>query len=211
MIQIFPKPTVSITVNQFGIGGKNCSITDQDRTIIQNRCKNFLVIQFLIHQRAQVKRRKFIEAVRIARPDVILAPPAGMRDYNQDHDMTGYLAFQARVLATVKASKTEHDIIDHIPPLFYCTPLGGMCSNYHPQYFVDISEEFEDKMNMFKCHDSQQGDWCRDAFGVSYNDILKNENEYYASMCGTPNVQYVEAFELCERWPVIAGAHKLLP
>ncbi|MCI5701084.1 MAG: hypothetical protein MR308_12010 [Lachnospiraceae bacterium] len=134
-----------------------------------------------------------------------------MRDYNQDHDMTGYLAFQARVLATVKASKTEHDIIDHIPPLFYCTPLGGMCSNYHPQYFVDISEEFEDKMNMFKCHDSQQGDWCRDAFGVSYNDILKNENEYYASMCGTPNVQYVEAFELCERWPVIAGAHKLLP
>ena len=154
-------------------------------------------------------RLKFIEAVRIARPDQIFAPPSN-RDYNQDHDVTGYLAFVARVLATVKAIKTEHDVIDHIPPLFYCTPMG-MSNSYHPQYFVDITNEFEDKMKMFKCHDSQQGDWCRDAFGVSYNDILKNECEYYASVCGTPNVEYVEAFEICEKWPIIAGAHTLLP
>ena len=154
-------------------------------------------------------RLKFIEAVRIARPDVIFAPPSN-RDYNQDHYATGYLAFHARVLATVKAIKTEHDVIDHIPPLFYCTPMG-MSSSFHPQYFVDITNEFEDKMKMFKCHDSQQGDWCKDAFGVSYNDILKSECTYYASVCGTPKVEYVEAIEICERWPIIAGAHTLLP
>ncbi len=155
-------------------------------------------------------RLKFIEAVRIARPDVIFAPPAGNRDYNQDHDITGYLAFEARVLATVKAILPDIPVIDHIPPLFYCTPMG-LCHNYNPQYFVDITEEYEDKMKMFKCHDSQQGDWCRDAFGVSYNDILTNEVKYWASCAGTPGVEYVEAFELCERWPIIAGAHKLLP
>ena len=158
----------------------------------------------------EATRLKFIEAVRIARPDVILAPPAGLRDYNQDHDTTGYLAFQARVLATVKAIKTEHDVIDHIPPLFYCTPMGH-CSEYRPQYFVDITDTYEDKVKMFKCHDSQQGDWCRDAFGVSYNDILESECNYYAAVCGTPNVTKVEAFELCDRWPIIAGAHKFLP
>ena len=85
-------------------------------------------------------RLKFIEAVRIARPDVIFAPPAGMRDYNQDHDTTGYLAFQARVLATVKAILPEIPVIDHIPPLFWCQP-SGLARNFNPQYFVDITEE----------------------------------------------------------------------
>ena len=155
-------------------------------------------------------RLKFIEVVRMVRPDVIFTHPAGMRDYNQDHDMTGYLAFQARVLATVKAIETEHDVIDHIPPLFYYQP-DGMAHTFRPQYFVDITEEFDDRMKMFKCHESQHGDWCDDAFGISYCNILESDAKYYASVCGTPKVQYAEAFELCDRWPIIAGAHKLLP
>ena len=154
-------------------------------------------------------RLKFIEAVRIARPDVILAPPP-FKDYNQDHDITGYLAFEARVLASVKAITTEHEVMGHVPPMFYCTPMG-YSDTYHPQYFVDITETFRGKVDMFMCHDSQQGDWCRDAFGVAYIDILENENKYWASMCGTPGVEYVEAFSICEKWPIIAGAHKLLP
>ncbi len=157
----------------------------------------------------EATRLKFIDAVRQAKPDVIFAPlPWG--DYNQDHDITGYMAFEARVLATVKAIETEHEIIDHIPPLFYCQP-SGLSKDFKPQYFVDITEEMDDRMKMFKCHDSQQGDWCKDAFGVSYCDMSEADARYYASCCGTPNVEYVEAFQLCERWPIIAGAHKLLP
>lgn len=154
-------------------------------------------------------RLKFIEAVRVARPDVILAPPP-FKDYNQDHDITGYMAFEARVLASVKAIKTEHEVMGHVPAMFYCTPMG-YSDSYHPQYFVDITDVFNGKVDMFMCHDSQQGDWCKDAFGVSYIEILKNENKYWASMCGTPGVGYVEAFSICEKWPIIAGAHKLLP
>ena len=154
-------------------------------------------------------RLKFIEAVRAARPDVILAPPP-YRDYNQDHDITGYMAFEARVLATVKAIKTEHDVIDHIPPMFYCAPFG-YADTYHPQYFVDITDTFEDKMAMYKCHESQVGDWGKDAFGISYTDEMENDCKYWASMCGTPSVEYVEVFSICEKWPIIAGAHKLLP
>ncbi|MBE6870474.1 MAG: PIG-L family deacetylase [Ruminococcaceae bacterium] len=156
-------------------------------------------------------RMAFIEAIRMARPDVILAPPKGNKDYNQDHDICGYLAFECRVLATVKLMETEHPVIDHLPPLFYCTALGGLSDKTNPQYFVDVTDTFDTKMKMFACHASQQGDWCRDAFGVSYADMIVNENKFYASACGTAGVSYVEAFTLATDWPIIAGAHKLLP
>ena len=152
---------------------------------------------------------KFIEAVRIARPDVILAPPPYV-DYNQDHDITGYMAFEARVLASVKLIETASPNTDKVPPMFYCTP-HGLSDKYHPQYFVDITDTFADKVKMFHCHATQQGEWCKDAFGVNYADALERENRYFASACGTPGVEYVEAYSLCTNWPVIAGAHKLLP
>jgi len=155
-------------------------------------------------------RMKFIEAVRIARPDVIFCPPP-WKDYNQDHDITGYLTFEARILATVKLMETEHAVIDHIPALFYCTPHGGFPTKTMPQYFVDITDTFDTKKKMFECHASQQGEWCKDAFGVDYVEMMVRENKFYAAACGTKGVEYVEAFTLCTDWPVIAGAHKMLP
>ena len=155
-------------------------------------------------------RMAFIDAVREARPDVIFAPPA-YKDYNQDHDICGYLAFEARVLATVKLMETAHPVIDHLPPLFTCTALGGLANKTYPQYFVDITDTFETKKKMFNCHASQAGAWSKDAFGVSYLEMLEAENKFYAAACGTPGVQYVEAFSLVTEWPAIAGAHKFLP
>ena len=155
-------------------------------------------------------RMDFIEVMRAARPDVVFAPPPFL-DYNQDHDATGYLAFQARILSTVKLMATKHDVVDHIPAMFYCMPAGSLQNRISPQYFVDITDTFETKLKMFQCHASQQGDWCRDAFGVDYADMIVRANEYFAAACGTPGVNYVEAFTLCTDWPVICGAHRLLP
>jgi LmbE family N-acetylglucosaminyl deacetylase len=155
-------------------------------------------------------RMAFIEAVRHARPDVIFSHPP-YRDYNQDHDITGYLAFQARILATVKLMETESPVIDRIPPIFYCLPAGGLSTKVKPQYFVDITNEFDTKLAMFHCHASQQGEWCKDAFGVDYAEQIRHTNRFYASACGTSGVEYVEAFELGTDWPICAGAHTLLP
>ena len=155
-------------------------------------------------------RMAFIEAVRYARPDVIFAPPP-FKDYNQDHDITGYLAFQARILATVKLMETASPVIERIPPMFYCTPAGGLPTRINAQYFVDVTDYFDTRMAMWKCHASQHGDWCKDAFGIDYTEMLYAEAKFYASACGTPHVEYVEAFSLCTDWPVIAGAHTLLP
>ena len=155
-------------------------------------------------------RMAFIEAVRFARPDVIFAPPP-FKDYNQDHDITGYLAFEARILATVKLMETEHPVIDHIPPMFYCMPTGYMTTKLAPQYYVDITDSFETKAAMFDCHKSQTGEWFKDAFGVDALTFLRTPDKFFASACGTPGVEYVEAFTLCTDWPIIADAHKLLP
>ena len=107
--------------------------------------------------------------------------------------------------------ETESPVIDHIPPMFYCVPVGNMPHKTNPQYFVDISDVFDTKLAMYHCHKSQQGEWCQDAFGVDYAKMLKDDDKFYASACGTPGVEYVEAYTLCTDWPIIAGAHKLLP
>jgi LmbE family N-acetylglucosaminyl deacetylase len=154
-------------------------------------------------------RLKFIDAVRVAKPDVIFAPPY-MQDYNPDHDITGYLAFIARINASIKLIETEHEPHTKVPAMFFALPFG-ISAAYSPEYFVDITDTFQFKMDMFLCHASQQGEWCKDAFGVNYAEILERENKALAASCGTPGVDYVEAFMLCKTWPIIAGAYKLLP
>lgn len=155
-------------------------------------------------------RIKFIDAVRIARPDVIFAPPY-FQDYNPDHDYTGYLAFIARVNATIKLIKTNHEPTTKVPPMFFCTPFGVGYTSYKPEYFVDITDTFETKTKLFGCHVSQQGDWCKDAWGVEYTKMLEYENRAFASQCGTAGTEFVEAFMLCKTWPAVAGAYKFLP
>ena len=154
-------------------------------------------------------RLMFIDVVRQAKPDVIFAPPY-YRDYNPDHDITGYLAFIARVNASIKLIETEHEAHTKVPPMFFAAPFG-ISSTFTPEYFVDITNEAQFKMDMFLCHASQQGEWCKDAFGVNYAEIMDRENKALAATCGTPGVDSVEAFMLCKTWPIIAGAYKLLP
>jgi LmbE family N-acetylglucosaminyl deacetylase len=153
-------------------------------------------------------RLKFIDAIRIARPDVMFSHEP-YNDYNQDHDITGYLAFTARILSVVKLIETGHETCAKVPAYFYYTTLAIM--NFISEYYVDITDTFEMKQKLFLCHDSQQGDWCRDAFGVSYMEMMESESKLLATQAGTPGCSYAEGFKLCKSWPAIAGAYKLLP
>ncbi len=155
-------------------------------------------------------RLKFIDAVRQAKPDVIFTHPYH-QDYNPDHDVTGYLSFIARINATIKLIETEHEPHSFVPPMFFYTPHGQAYGSYSPEYFVDITETFQNKLDSFKAHASQHGPWCRDAFGVEYEKLIIHEGQSLAAQCGTPGVEYVEAFMLCKTWPIKAEAHKLLP
>ena len=96
-----------------------------------------------------------------------------------------------------------------VPALFNYSTLA-FCK-FIPEYYVDITDTYATKKQMFLCHDSQQGDWCRDAFGVNYVDMMESEAKLAATQAGTPGCEYAEVFKLCKSWPTIAGAYKLLP
>ncbi len=153
-------------------------------------------------------RLKFIDTVRIAKPDIIFSHDP-YNDYNQDHNTTGYLAFVTRVLAGIKLIETEHPPTEKMAALFHYTTLGIL--NFACEYYVDITDTYETKKKLFECHSSQHGDWCRDAFGVAYMDMMEAEAKLLAVQAGTPGCTYAEGFKLCKTWPTIAGAYKLLP
>ncbi len=155
-------------------------------------------------------RLRMIDCVRKAQPDVMFAPPY-LRDYNPDHDVTGYLAFIARINAGIPLIKTDHEPTKKIPPMFCCVPNGMSYTNFAPDHFVDITRVWEKKLEIARCHKSQCENWSNDFFGYSSIKKFEAENRYFASQCGTPGVEFVEAFMNQRTFPMIAGAYKFLP
>jgi len=155
-------------------------------------------------------RLLMIDAVRQARPDVIFAPPY-MSDYNPDHDMTGYLAYIARINASIHLIKTNHPPTDKIPPLFMCTPSGLSYTTYIPDHFVDITSVWEKKVALAQCHESQYKHHSVSSMVYKLTKKFEAENRYYASQCGTPEVEFVEAFMNQRTYPMVVEAYKYLP
>jgi len=155
-------------------------------------------------------RLMMIDAVREADPDVIFAPPY-FRDYNPDHDIAGYLAFIARVNASIPLIKTKHPPTNKICPMFMWIPGGMSYSTYVPDHFIDITSVWEKKLELAACHESQHKYWGGDMFGYRLAKKFEAENRYFASQCGTPGVEFVEAFMNQRTFPMVANAYKYLP
>ena len=153
-------------------------------------------------------RDAFIDAVRVAQPDVMFSLDK-LNEYNPDHDIAAYMAFIARINATIPLIKTAHEPTKFIPPMFVCPPAGFM--NFEPEYYVDISDTFETKLAMWNCHESQHGEWLEAAFGVDTTAAMTRQMQQYAYQTGS-GIKYAEAFKLCKTWPIgAAEPHKLLP
>lgn len=96
-------------------------------------------------------RHRFIDAIRRARPDVIITHYHA--DYGSDHNNTLVLARDASLYATVPTIKTNHAALPRIPLLYMMEPLAGF--GFQPQVYVDITRTFETKRRMLECHRSQ--------------------------------------------------------
>lgn len=115
-------------------------------------------------------RRVVIEAVRKARPDVVItAPPV---DYMPDHEETSRLVRDACFTAAVPNYKTRQwdpaPALGHIPALYYCDPIEGTGwygEAVEPHFVVDVSDVFERKLEMLACHASQR-EWLRRQHGM---------------------------------------------
>jgi LmbE family N-acetylglucosaminyl deacetylase len=141
-------------------------------------------------------RRRTTEAVRKARPDIVLtAPPV---DYMSDHEMTSRLVRDACFMAPTPNYATH--LADPAPPLkkiphlYYVDAIEGM--DYFgrpiaPEFILDISATFELKRQMLACHASQRG-WLLKQHGI--DEYLDSCERWSAARGKEIGVQYGEAF-----------------
>jgi N-acetylglucosamine malate deacetylase 1 len=141
-------------------------------------------------------RRRVTEAIRRARPNVVItAPPV---DYMADHEVTSRLVRDALFSASVPFYKTHEwdaaPATEKIPHLYYCDPIEGVDWYGQPvpyDFVVDISTTLDLKLKMLAAHDSQRS-WLRRQHGV--DEYLDNCKAWSATRGQAIGTAYGEAF-----------------
>lgn len=141
-------------------------------------------------------RRRVTEAVRRARPDIILtAPPV---DYMSDHEFTSRLVRDAAFNAPIRNFHTHQwepaPPIGHVPHLYYVDAIEGIDpfgQPVAPEFYVDISATIELKRRMLACHESQRG-WLLKQHGI--DEYLRKMEEWSARRGAEVGVAFAEAF-----------------
>lgn len=141
--------------------------------------------------------KTYVDLVRRTNPDVIITHDRD--DYVHDHSNVGELVYRAAIWASVaNIPDTKYEPIGHIPTVFYFETVGTH-RIAPPDHYVDITQEFEQKVVAFKQHESQHGDFLEKQFGVKdwfeYVEVL---NKMRGFQCGC---KYAEAFRVVQTWP----------
>ncbi|MDG0812731.1 PIG-L deacetylase family protein [Cohnella rhizosphaerae] len=156
--------------------------------------------EFLFHDKET--RLLFIDAIRQAQPDVMFVHSTN--DYHPDHRICGEIASDCRIPATVRLIETAHPHLDKVPHVFIMDNIGSI--GFDPELYVDITDVFETKCRMQRCHESQDA-WVQHLYGI---DIVTHMAKS-ATMRGMAiGVKYAEAFRTLPMYPVTGGPH-LLP
>ena len=148
------------------------------------------------------QRVRVTEAIRLARPDVVLAHSAN--DYMTDHVEASRLAFDASFLATLPLYETASPHLPEVPALVYMETVTG--NDFVPVEFVDISAHIETKLTALGRHQSQLR-WLADHDGVDMLDQIRTVSRYRGLQCG---VEYAEGFIPCNVW-LRARTMRVLP
>ena len=111
-------------------------------------------------------RRRVVEALRLARPEIVLA--ASPADYLCDHEAASALVRDACFCAPMPNYRSAGPPLEVIPHLYWMDPLGGVDREgalVRPDFVVDVSAVFECKCEMLGRHASQR-EWLRRHHGV---------------------------------------------
>jgi LmbE family N-acetylglucosaminyl deacetylase len=156
--------------------------------------------EFLID--SQETRMSIIDAIRIARPDVVFCH--WRQDYNPDHSISGMIVDECLHMAGVPNIKTGAVPTDHIPPLYFMDTMAGI--GFEPELYVDISSVFDRKVEAVRKHASQNL-WMKDLFGYEMESFLEIPARFRGLQAG---VKMAEAFRPSYRWGRMFTRH-LLP
>lgn len=147
-------------------------------------------------------RIRFIDLIRQTKPDVMFVHSAN--DYHPDHRISGQVALDARIPASVRLVETLYPACDKIPHVFLMDNIGGC--EFEPELFVDITDVYDIKLQMALQHESQDA-WVKGLYGVGLTDNM----EKLALRRGEENhSKYAEAFRSLKTYP-ITGGQDMLP
>jgi LmbE family N-acetylglucosaminyl deacetylase len=142
-------------------------------------------------------RRRVTEALRRARPDIVLtAPPA---DYMSDHEFTSRLVRDACFNGSIRNFATHQwepaPPTERVPHLYYVDPIEGidpMGEPVQPEFHVAIdAATFDLKRRMLACHESQRG-WLLKQHGI--DEYLNKMEEWTRHRGAEVGATYAEAF-----------------
>lgn len=139
-------------------------------------------------------RINFINMVRHCKPDVILTH--NPKDYNPDHMLVSKIITDIQVMYPIAKIETEEPPCDIFPSVYYFEAVHGF--DFIPTDYVDITDFYETKMKMLRCHESQQ-QWMSDNYegygeGTDDYDLCRGPrilSEFRGLQCG---VKYAEGF-----------------
>lgn len=137
-------------------------------------------------------RRRVVDAVRRARPDIVLA--ASPIDYLCDHETASALVRDACFVVSMPNYRTETAPTAAIPHLYFMDPLAGRDREgvvVRPDFMVDVTATFDRKRAMLAEHASQR-EWLRAHHGV--DEYLLAMERWTAERGGLVWLKYGEGF-----------------
>lgn len=149
-------------------------------------------------------RRNVIDVLRAFQPDIVLCPDKD-HDYHPDHTRTGQIVWDTHVMAAVRLITTSHAPVNRIHDIWYYDTLAGI--GFVPETYVDITDVWDTKVDMVKCHKSQN-DWLEHIYGYPVTHLLDTQFRFRGYQAGCA---YAEAFRKAHMSPEPVAKDALLP
>ena len=140
-------------------------------------------------------RLTLTEILRAAEADVVLTLPPS--DYNNDHVMAGQIALHASLMCAINVVQTGAAPLPRAPAVLYMDSIVGL--DFQPTHYVDISDQFTEKLRLLRIHDSQM----RSQPNITGWDLVSHAEvvgRFRGQQCG---VMYAEGFRPVLRTPLL--------
>jgi N-acetylglucosamine malate deacetylase 1 len=147
-------------------------------------------------------RRRLLDAIRAARPDLILTHDPV--DYHPDHRATSRAVFDASFVMGLPNVQTPSAPHPGVAPLYYFDTLAGI--GFQPAEYVDVTETFATKQKMLAAHETQLA-WLRHHDAIDVQEFMETVALFRGLQCGC---RYAEAFRPAHAWPRLR-TQRLLP
>jgi len=139
-------------------------------------------------------RIHFIDIIRQFEPDIIICPDKDA-DYHPDHTTTGQIVWDIRIMSSVPNIETGRKACKKIPELYFMDTAAGI--NFVPEFYVDITKQWDKKAAMIGCHKSQQSNMM-DLYGVTHEEFIRIQSMFRGFQAGC---KYAEAFRKPKFFP----------